>query len=201
MSVQALNTEMQAKMTMRLTELRNRIMSKMTSAGERIMARPQLKGDDSLSKIQSHQVMQKNEDGAMIVGFSMGVPGLSGAAETMADVAIELYGDRRATHMRPQDDMEYSMKSEAQIREDNERDLALFMNLNYKLDIVTGALASGSLWALLDQNTGELNILDQDCTISAPKPEHAKTQKYGIAFGMDHIPAAHRMAANNAPGM
>ena len=201
MSVQALNSQMQAKMTMRLTELRGRIMSQMTAAGERIQQRPQLEGDNTWSKIQSHQVMQKNEDGAMVIGFAMGVPGLSGAMETVTDVALELYGDRRATYMRPQDDKEYSVKAEAQIREDNDRDYTLFMNLNTKLDIVNGALASGNIWALLDKDTGDLNILDQDCTISAPKPEYAKTKDYGFSYGMDHIPAAHRMAANNAPGM
>jgi hypothetical protein len=187
-----LSNQMQAKMTMRLHELRQKTLARMGETGERIKNRPQLKGDNSFSKIKHHPVMQRDDDGAMIMSFAMGIPGLNGMIETVADVALEMYGDRKATHDRPQDRKLYTPKQEASIRDGNRQDLALFMDLDDKLNTLNTYIAQGYTLGL-DWN-GELIPYDEiDMPTFKPqmhKPEMATNYDFAPTFHKPRPPAA-----------
>jgi len=183
-----LSQQMQGKMTLVLNDLRQKTVARMTEAGERIKKRPALKGDDSFTKVQSHQVMQKNDDGAMILSAAIGIPGLSETADAAMDVAEQLYGDRKATHERPQDKMEFTPKQEAKIRDANAQDLALFEGLGDKLNTLNTYIAQGYTLGL-DWN-GELipweQIEDPKHTMKIDPVEEMKLR----AEGLDFIPTA-----------
>ena len=183
-----LSQQMQGKMTLVLNDLRQKTVARMTEAGERIKKRPALKGDDSFTKVQFHQVMQKNDDGAMILSAAIGIPGLSETADAAMDVAEQLYGDRKATHERPQDKMEFTPKQEAKIRDANAQDLALFEGLGDKLNTLNTYIAQGYTLGL-DWN-GELipweQIEDPKHTMKIDPVEEMKLR----AEGLDFIPTA-----------
>lgn len=179
-----LSQQMQGKMTLVLNELRGKTIARMTEAGERIKKRPALKGDDSFKKVQSHQVMQKNDDGAMILSAAIGVPGLSETADAALDVAEQLYGDRKATHERPQDKMEFTPKQEAKIRDENAQDLAQFQDLDNKLNTLNTYISQGYTFGL-DWN-GELipweQIEDPKHTMKMNPVEEMKLRAEGLDF-------------------
>jgi hypothetical protein len=138
-----LSQQMQEKMTLVLSELRTKTIARMTETGERIRRRPQLQGDDSLQKIQHHPLMVQNDDGATIMNAAIGIPGLSMEMDAALDVAETLYGDRKATYARPQDEVRYTPRQERDIRDKNRMDLALFMDLDDKLNTLNTYIAQG----------------------------------------------------------
>ncbi len=188
----ALSQQMQGKMTLVLNDLRHKTLARMTERGERIKNRPAV--DDSFKQIQSHQVMQKNDDGATILGAAIGIPGLEGVAESVADVAIELYGDRKATFARPQDDEELSPKQKLKIREENRMDLEVFQNLDDKLNTLNTYIAQGYKLGL-DWN-GELIPWEE---IDTPKQTMKITPEEELGLRADNLNHAPAMNLNRAP--
>lgn len=152
-----LSQQMHQRMTLRLSELRQQVLGQMVVTGERIKKRPAV--DDSYSQIKSHAVMQKNDDGATVLGFVVGVPGLNETMNATVDVATEIYGDRKAVHERPQDQKPLSAKQERQIRDLNRMDLKLFKDLDEKLELLSTAMSCGHHWGYIDK-TGELQMLE-----------------------------------------
>lgn len=148
----ALTNQMQDKMTIRLNELRQKVIGQMTSTGERIKKRPSLPGDEALQKVSNHDVMKQDDDGFQVLSAAIGLPGLGETAGTMVDVGIDLYADRKATRERPQDRIELSPKQERQIREQNAADLHIFMELDEKLTFLNSAIASGDVVGLAVSN-------------------------------------------------
>ena len=190
----ALSHQMQARMTVRLNELRGKVMTQMKGAGERIKSRPSLPGDKSLEKVSNHLIMKQNDDGATILGAAIGIPGLDGIAETAIDVATELYGDRKAVHERPQDRTALSPKAEACIRDQNEQDLKLFQSLDEKLNFLDSAISCGSVWAMIDTQTDELFIIDDIETPKYIMDKKPEISEEGLSFFAS-------LQANRAVGM
>lgn len=191
----ALANQMQEKMTVRLNELRGKVIGQMTSTGERIKSRPAVKGDDSFQKIQTHQVMQKNDDGATILGAVIGVPGLDPIVEAAVDVAIDAFSDRKATRERPQDLIALSPKQEAQIREKNEDDMKLFQALDEKLNFLNSAISCGNTWAMIDTITNDIQIIEG---IGTPKHVMGKKPEQPTE---EHISYIASIEANRAVGI
>jgi len=192
----ALSNQMQGKMTLILNDLRGKTVARMTEAGERIKKRPALKGDDSFKKVQSHQVMQKNDDGAMMLSAAIGIPGLSEGVDAALDIGEQLYGDRKATHARPQDEATYSPKQESMIRDQNAQDLALFEGLDDKLNTLNTYISQGYTLGL-DWN-GELIPWEQ---IEGPKHTMKMNPVEEMALRAEALDFMPSMAKKPAPSM
>jgi len=188
-----LSQQMQEKMTLRLHELRQKTMARMGEAGERIRKRPQLKDDKSLKTIQHHPLMVQNDDGAMIMSAAIGIPGLDATTDAAIDVAEQLYSDRKAAHARPQDDEDYSPTQARDIRIANQQDLALFQDLDDKLNTLNTYIAQGYTLGL--NWNGELvpyeDMKSPAFTMKLDPVEEMKAR----AEGLDYLPRPQQKAA------
>jgi len=97
----------------------------MLDASARIEDRPSLDGCKALEKTQSHGLVKasKSNDGFNLMGMALGGGGL---LETIADVALDSFVNRKSTRARPQDKQKLKPKNEAKIRAANNDDLGLF---------------------------------------------------------------------------
>jgi len=135
------HAQLQAQMTVCLDTLRGQIASKMIHTLDEMGKRPKIQGSDDLPSVSSDSRLNRNEDGMTMIGATMGVPGLSGTMETVADVGVELWDSRKMK--RPQDDNILSFREIRSIQEQNERDMAVYAQLGEELDLLDVYLASG----------------------------------------------------------
>ncbi len=176
----ALSNQMQEKMTLCLNQLRQEVITKMQGAGERIKQRPAVKGDDSLRQVSGHPVMQDDGMGDLLTTALSPVPGLSDIVEAGIDIATTTYDEMNAGK-RPQDEVELSPRQEAQIRVANEIDVRQFHSLQVKLFELEGALASGCVYGMLCEESGDMKFIDVDCKVDMHKPED-RTHQPTLAF-------------------
>ena len=182
------HAQLQAQMTVSLTELRAKVAGQMLELRENIQKRPQLKGDNSLQTVMNDPRISKDESGSMVVGALVVVPGLSNTMDAVIDVAVELYDSRKAAFARPQDKQELSFKQIASIREKNRQDVGLFATLGDKLNLLDTYIASGYSkgmiidGSLLPLENGQEEKLDlkekykpdnQNYKMKAPAPKFA----------------------------
>tara|TARA_B100001750_G_C15515388_1_gene606712 strand:+ start:731 stop:1318 length:588 start_codon:yes stop_codon:yes gene_type:complete len=190
----ALSNQMHEKMTVRLNELRGKVITKMTGTGERIKSRPSLPGDNALKEISTHQVMQRNDDGATILGAAIGIPGLDPIVEAAIDVGTDMFADRKAVHERPQDKMTLTPKQQRQIREKNDEDLKVFQALDENLNFLNTAMSCGNIWAMIDPQTNDIQVIEGMDT-----PKHVMTANNEPSE--EHINHIAVMSANKAVGI
>lgn len=132
--------QMQSRMDDLMTGIRlesalKLVQVQMLAAAERIEKRPALKGCDALKRTQSHTLVQNSKDAgpSIMVSAAIGTPGLTDTADAAMDAAEQLYSDGKTGRARVQDRRELTPKQEAQYRDDNKNDLALFLNLENKM--------------------------------------------------------------------
>jgi hypothetical protein len=118
--------------------------------------------------------LNRDEDGMTVAGAVMGVPGVSGVAETVMDVGMELYGSRKATYERPQDDSPLSFREIRAIQDLNNRDIHEFSKLSTELDMIDVYLASGYKNAAMLQ--GSLQPIEDTSPAFKYKPDSADTE-------------------------
>lgn len=132
-----LTNQMQAAMNERFTVKRldtiiHNVKGAMIDAAKRIEKRPSLKGCDALEKTQTHPLIKQNKDDG---GFNLMQMAVGGGSflSAAADVATDMYANRKATQVRLQDFEPLTPKQELSIREANKNDLEIFFNMEQKL--------------------------------------------------------------------
>ncbi|PCI00796.1 MAG: hypothetical protein COB76_02745 [Alphaproteobacteria bacterium] len=135
--------QLQAQMTVSLNELRAKTATQMIEALDRIEQRPRIKGDGALPTLAGDSRLNRDTSGGMLIGAAMGIPGLSGMTEAAIDIGAELFGSRKATRARPQDNNVLSIKEMATIRDKNKQDIQLFASLGEKLNLLDTYISSG----------------------------------------------------------
>lgn len=156
----ALANQMQAAMNERFTIKRLDVMMQqvkgaMIDAANRIEKRPSLKGCDALAKTQSHPLIQQNKDDS---GFNMMQMAVGGGSllSAAADVATDMYANRKETFARPQDFKPLTPKQELSIRESNKNDLAIFFNMEQKLMELAAYQSCGIKDIRIDRQTNSI---------------------------------------------
>jgi hypothetical protein len=161
---------MQEQMTVCLNELASQVTSKMAAVHDELDARPRIKGDDPIPSLSSFGV-NRDDSGAMLVSSAMGIPGMSETMNAAMDIGAELYGSRKATRARPQDEKPLSIKEMCAIRSKNKQDLMTLHDLERKKLMIdsclsTGhtraAIVNGELLPLIDPKGPSLDKKDED---------------------------------------
>jgi|GEM_PF-3349885 len=149
-----LTNQMQTKMAQSLDHLRTQEMGRLKAAGDAIQKLPNINNSIDVVNSNASYSAMNNDDAAMIVIESLGVPGMDMVSEQVATTTIDFYGDRKATHQRPQDEKPMSLKEEARITREIAQQLKIFDEANRKINLLTSAMYCGDNFGSVCPSTG-----------------------------------------------
>jgi hypothetical protein len=128
MTTQQRHTQLQAQMTVSLDNLRQSIAIKMIGKIKDMQARPTVKGSDELPKLGQDSRLHNDDTGSLLMSAAAGLPGLSGAADVVLDMAVDSH-DAHQAQKRTQDNQVLTFKQIRTIQQDNARDMAEFQKM------------------------------------------------------------------------
>jgi hypothetical protein len=151
-----LANQMQAKMAQSLDHLRKQEMEKVKAAGDAVLKLPKI--DDSIDIVTDNKLFasMNNDDASMIVTQAAGGIAPGGIETQIVEQAIDFYGDRKATHERPQDNQAMSLKQEADIKRKIMKQLNIFHEAEKRVELLTTALHCGDNVGAVCAATGNI---------------------------------------------
>ena len=182
MTVEAAREEiLQTKLTESLENLRRRAAVELVEVYEAYGKLPRLEGEKNTPTLAGERRVSKDDGAFTLLSSMIGIPGLSEMANFAADVALDMFGNRKATRMRPQDTKPYNAKQQAYIKDKKAQLIKQLQKLAEKIDLVDAMMSCGHKTAAIIN--GKLIPLEEAASMVMKPSERFKAQHKPNANG------------------